>query len=309
MTLAGALTYTASFLTPVAHAQSQAESNATISLESQLEQLIKKRDSIENEIANIKNKLEANRQDEIVDFSQSGNPVYTKIGNGELRIKPLQNSVYILKNAPPFLYGEGLAGFLSLEFKTSEFIQIIDLLDFLETEQERAATAGYFEINGKPEKVLVESASPEIATVSRRDNGVYAYRFFKSGIAEFVVTVAGVQTSLKIPVIEIQVSAGMSTDQIIETLGFPTEKETHYISWPKSKWIDSIHYTPIAGRSTIAVDHWLFDRYPRSIVAIQDGKVVGVGYKDKYKKIVWDSSVKDPEREEYKHWKNSPLDN
>lgn len=284
------------------HAQDIENESKIEKLESQVVNLREKRNELDSQINAINEELKALKivPPKAIDNRDTGMPVYTKIQDGELRIEPTQKMVYLLKDSRPSIYLSGIIEFLQIEYKCNGKMNQQYRPQWHNKETTQTDTAGYFEINNRPARIVITSESPEIATVSRKDDGSHIYTFIAGGIAHFAVKINEITTSVRVPVVELPISKGMAAGDVIDTIGLPTRKATHYISWPDSTWKDRILYSPEAGHGISAI-HYEYDKFPFAAIAIVDGSTTDVGYSEN----AYENSELD--YAEYTQWRDSPV--
>lgn len=131
------------------------------------------------------------------------------------------------------------------------------------------APAGFIPVHGKPEKIEIASSDDTIVKVY--DDGSAGFR--GGGEVRVTVRVGGDSVSASVKVVQLPVNAARfpkrasSAEDVIRSLGLPDAKKEHYISWPNSRSIDGIFYSPDAGGG-IATEHWKFSEYPGMTIAI-----------------------------------------
>jgi hypothetical protein len=211
--------------------------------------------------------------------SAAAKPFYLRVGDGELRIRQYWHTVYLLTDGPSRIF----PSFYQVNYKASGHIQ--------------SDVAGYFNVNGKPSKLVYTSRNEKLLKLFDMDNGQTTFQFLGPGVAELMVSLAGESTSLRINVVALPVQQGMTSAKAIALLGLPAATTTDYISWPESKSIDQVAYRPSAQQGTLEIEHWQFEAYPNVALAFCDGKVFGVGFKEK--RFSFEDSPMDVE---YKLW-------
>jgi len=130
--------------------------------------------------------------------------------------------------------------------------------------------AGFFEIDGRPQKIQVTTETPEVASIS--SSGFFV-ELERPGKAVIVVTVGDEAATLKIEGVEAPFGLGVSTDDLIEAIGFPESRQEVSASWPESKSVDGMGYYPKAGDS-ISVEHWKFNEYPNAVFVVRYERLV-----------------------------------
>ena len=72
---------------------------------------------------------------------------------------------------------------------------------------------------------------------------------------------------------------GNSIQEVIQTLGFPTRKESFTVKWPKKDLIDNISYEPEVSECNLSIQHFYYDKYPELAIAIVGNKARRVSLK------------------------------
>jgi hypothetical protein len=148
-------------------------------------------------------------------------------------------------------------------------------------------TAGLFNVGGKPVRPLVTSSDPSVVKVIQVGEvhpemvggaltSSELIRFLKPGNVVLRAEVAGHETSCEVSVVQVPIELGMSANDVIESIGFPSSKKHIFASWPNSRTADKMRYFPRAGKS-ISGEHWRFEKYPGLVVSIIFGKVKEIG--------------------------------
>lgn len=136
--------------------------------------------------------------------------------------------------------------------------------------------AGFIPVNGKAQKISYESSDDSVAKI--HDDGSVGFR--RGGNVEITARVAGESISVLLTVVELPVNASRIPSRatrikdVVGKLGFPDRKAKHYISWPESKQIDGIFYSPSVGEG-IATEHWEYDAHPGAVLAIVGNSTSG----------------------------------
>jgi hypothetical protein len=228
--------------------------------------LIRDQEEIESLLFQARNSLSANKEETLKPKETlTAKPILKRFHGGELRIDPRQYFIYKLKGARRSFE---IFNFIGVHFKS---------LDSKGEPKVRGDTAGYFKIDGQTEELTIETTTPDVVTTTRRSDGSYDYAFTGSGVAIFHVKLAGSTTVVRIPVIELAVSKGTKSVEVISGLGLPDRKEIKITTWPNTESPDGIIYSPSAGKNVVA-RHWYYEKIPHAVIAMQGGYVTDSGY-------------------------------
>lgn len=100
--------------------------------------------------------------------------------------------------------------------------------------------------------------------------------FTKPGKTMFCVELGDFVIHVPLSVESVPFKKGMSSDELISTLGIPEATHKFWVKWPTDKHVDTIFYTVTAGQSIRAIEHWMFDKYPNCMFAIENDSVIGI---------------------------------
>lgn len=240
-------------------------------LEAKQETLIRNQEEVASLLSEARKAL-SGKEDKVASSKRAltENPILKRFHGGELRIAPSQYFIYKLKG-DKYPYGS--------QTQIFNFI-IVFFVSKGGQGSIAGGTAGYFKIGGRTELLTIETTTPDVVTITRRADGRYDYAFAGSGVAEFHVKLAGSTTVVRIPVVELAVSRGTKSAEVISALGLPDREKKAYASWPDTKTNDGIIYSPNASQQVVMADHWYYDKIPHAVIAIEDGYVTDAGYYD-----------------------------
>jgi hypothetical protein len=140
-------------------------------------------------------------------------------------------------------------------------------------------TEGFFEVDGTP--VRLEATSSDATVVEIKPDPEFTLSpfvacFRRPGTATITVQAGRYKAEQPVKVIEIPVNADAPSSDVIQEMGFPTEKRKVYVTWPKDEFIDCFMYSPKAGQPFIG-EHWTYEKYPSLVLSIESGKIWKVG--------------------------------
>jgi hypothetical protein len=159
---------------------------------------------------------------------------------------------------------------LNLSKKTIYLIDGTDSIDLIEDSASysyvkylgaRPEESIFFQIDGKAVPVLFSSSDISVAKV---DNKGFVTPTNNAGTAKITAKLGGETTTETITVIKIPVKKGMTSEQVISTLGLPDEKFEGSVSWYDTKRIHDHLYSGKGGVSVI-YKHWIYKSYPGAI--------------------------------------------
>ncbi|MCC4789892.1 hypothetical protein AB6E39_18580 [Vibrio splendidus] len=129
--------------------------------------------------------------------------------------------------------------------------------------------AGYFEIEGKPRKIEITSNKKIYY-----EESLQKWNISSSDTEDIDITVKvnNKQKVLTSKVVELPFKKKATQGDLIEILGFPDRKKTYHVSWPCSKKLNGIWYSP-APSAVGKIDHWFYDEYPRLVIDVSFGEV------------------------------------
>ncbi len=136
-------------------------------------------------------------------------------------------------------------------------------------EQFTNPAAGFIPVNGNPQKIEITSSDESVVKVY--DDGSASFQ--SAGKVRITVRVAGESVLVPIAVVQLPLNAARfpnnatSAEEVIRLLGMPDEKNQHYFSWPDSKEVDGIFYSPSVDGG-ISTEHWKYKKYPGMAIAI-----------------------------------------
>jgi len=195
---------------------------------------------------------------------QELNELTGKSADGKLTLTVQSNIVYIPKGGVTVF-----KPFAQITFADSELI------------------AGYFNVNGKPEKLKIQSNDKNILAIFSPDEVSkktefnklqdFVYCFKKAGEVSVTASAGNENAVVKLNVVELPFSIGDRASSVIEALGFPKQDKDEssssmVVSWPDFRWVDGIGYQPDAGER-ITITHWKYDKYPRLVLAMKNDKI------------------------------------
>lgn len=140
-------------------------------------------------------------------------------------------------------------------------------------------TQGFFQIDGKAEKLTATSSDTsilEIAPDPKFTISPFISRLRKPGKVTVTVSAGLYQVQQEVEIVEIPVNANASSAEVIDSLGLPTTKKTVFVDWPNTKSIDCFIYSPRAGHAFVG-EHWTYEKYPSLMLSISEGKLYEVG--------------------------------
>jgi len=138
---------------------------------------------------------------------------------------------------------------------------------------------GFFDIDGKPVRLEATSSDENIVSINPDPKFLFSpfiVRFSRPGKAIVTVTAGEYTVDQEIEVVQLPINADASSGDVIQSLGFPTEKKSVYVEWPKDEFVDCFFYSPEAGDPFIG-EHWTYEKYPSLVLSIEDGKLQKVG--------------------------------
>ena len=100
--------------------------------------------------------------------------------------------------------------------------------------------------------------------------------FKKPGETMFKVELGELIINVPISVEKVPFKKGMTSDELIATLGIPEATHKFWVKWPTDRHVDTIFYTVTAGQSIRAIEHWMFDKYPNCMFAIENEAIIGI---------------------------------
>ena len=140
-------------------------------------------------------------------------------------------------------------------------------------------TEGFLDVGGTPVRVEAESSDATIAEIKPDPEftlSPFAVYFHRPGAATITVQAGQYRVEQKIEVVQVPVNADAPSSDVIEEMGFPTEKKKVYVPWPEDKFIDCFMYSPEPGQPFMG-EHWTYEKYPALVLSIENGKLWGVG--------------------------------
>lgn len=167
-------------------------------------------------------------------------------------------------------------------YKNLPYITLYDFLDIFYIDQMGKINnpiGGYFNINDNPAKINYISSNPEVLEIERNvqlsKNWVGDIFTFKSeGDISIDFHIDNIKFSIPIQVHKLEFGYNDLTEKIIEVYGFPSKiTKLNGTSWPNSKKIDCIFYSPTASESSIYTDHWFYDSLPNLVIAVIENKL------------------------------------
>ncbi len=213
------------------------------------------------------------------DAQRTESPVTLKVGDGELCVRFQFTTLYISAN-PPKTKGAGYRSSLFVTYRESGGAG------------HKKPVAGYFRVNGKPEKLTVRSSNEKVISVLAYEE-LSGLRFCAvgRGSANITVSLAGQSVSIPMKVVAIPVKGPQSggfaamkrgkvahtKEDVIRILGLPDERVTRYLSWPESAFVDGIFYNADDPRWGVSIEHWKYKKFPNAVIHFaKDGTVAGV---------------------------------
>ncbi|AMV34979.1 hypothetical protein VN12_22825 [Pirellula sp. SH-Sr6A] len=134
-------------------------------------------------------------------------------------------------------------------------------------------TNGFFDTKPKPIKVRIgESEAYTKNTIGE----VAELVFSKPGSVQLIVVLGDDTIVVPIEVVQLPFEVGMESDIVIEELGFPSSKTTHFVKWPKNEFVEGVFYSVSATESIISFEHWKYKDLPHCIIAVDENKIKGI---------------------------------
>jgi hypothetical protein len=135
---------------------------------------------------------------------------------------------------------------------------------------------GVLNINGKPVAVsyITDQIHYSIEAKTRFGNW---YTFEEPGKTHITIEIGDQRVRVPFEIRELIYSKGTDSAKILQDLGFPSSRKTHYTSWPHTKSYDGLIYSPSAVQGSIVAEHWTFDSLPYAIIAIVNDRLDDVG--------------------------------
>lgn len=153
-------------------------------------------------------------------------------------------------------------------------------------------TGNFFATEPKPVKIGYADSTEY--TVERIKT-LNLLTFKKIGKTMFAVELGDFVIHVPISVESVPFKKGMSSDELISTLGIPEATHKFWVEWPMDKHVDTIFYTVSADQSIRAIEHWMFDKYPYCMFAVENDFVIGIH------SVFVDESNKSEFAEQWKH--------
>lgn len=157
--------------------------------------------------------------------------------------------------------------------------QIFEFSFVLVAFNKQKPTEGFIEIDGRPSKIEAWSSDENVVEIKPDPQftlSPFICRFAGPGRATVTVSAGRYKAEQEVEVIQVPVHADASSGDVIEAMGFPTEKKKVYVTWPDDKVVDCFIYSPKAGQPFIG-EHWTYAKYPSLVLSIENGKLVQLG--------------------------------
>lgn len=143
-------------------------------------------------------------------------------------------------------------------------------------EKGQSHTAGFFNVNGKAERLAVSSTDDSVASIAYDQTLGFVATYKKAGSIHFVASLLDLNIKLPCKVIVLPLRKGDAATRVIDLLGLPSTKDKFYVGWPDIERVKGVVYVPRAGHPSHG-EHWSFGKFPNAHLSIIDGKVHALG--------------------------------
>lgn len=194
--------------------------------------------------------------------------------DGTLNFRLHAHTFYLPPNgtiAETINFGQSLATDL-----LNQFYYRLDGKTYNALEQYHEGMHGRFlNVHGTPVEVSFGTSDPSIMTVARARDTADTLTFKRTGQVRLLVQV-GDEMVARIPlgVVTSPVRVGMTNEELLKSVGFPTDEEKAYAEWPRGMSLNRRYYEPSARERIIAIRHVRYEKFPELVVGLdREGRV------------------------------------